>query len=139
MILDEAGHVIIQRAFDRQWRDPQRLGIAPHEAHRDIRAAVAHHRFGQQRVKLIEVARQQLVMPIDKLVLKAFGGTQQTRLQQRHQVVQLVEVVLDGRGGEQQDVFLVQRADEFPQERRAIAAVVGFVDDDDVPLLFGNG
>ena len=55
--------------------------------------------------------------------------------QQREQVVEFDQVVLHGRRGEQKHESPLQRVDELPIQRRPILAVVGLVDDDQVPGL----
>ena len=76
MHFDKSGHVIVQRPFIGPQRDWLGSGVAPRQPHRDIRAAISHHRFGQQAMQLIQVTRDELIAAIDKLLLEALGGTE---------------------------------------------------------------
>ena len=60
------------------------------------------------------------------------------RLQQRQQVVEFQQVVLHGRGAQQEQVPPLQGVDQLPVLRRAVLAVMGFVDDHQVPRGFGD-
>ena len=87
-----------------------------------------------KRVQLVHVLGRQLVPAVDELLLELLGRAQEPRLQQRHQVEQLLQVVLHRRGRQQEDVLLLQFTGEPPGLGVAIAQVMGLVDDDHVPL-----
>ena len=115
------------------------LRPAARELQADRAAAVADHHLAQQAVQLVDVARRQLVAAVDEVLLELPGRAQQARLQQRDQVEQLLEVVLHRRGGQQQDVLLLQLAGELPELGVAVAQVVGLIDDDQVPVAGQDG
>ena len=60
------------------------------------------------------------------------------RLQEREQIVQLQQIVLHRRGAEQEQVPPLQGVDQPPVLRGAVLAVMGLVDDHQVPGDFGH-
>ena len=84
-------------------------------------------------MQLVHVARGQLVVPVHEVPLELPRRAQQPGLQERDQVEQLLQVILHGGRGQQQDELLLDLAGELPGLGVAIAEVMGLVDDDDVP------
>src|SRR5206468_9855149 len=93
----------------------------------------------QQRMQLVDVLRQELV-PLGREALREVPlRAQQARLEKCDEVEQLVEIVLNGRGRQQENKLLLQLAGELPCRRRAIAQVVQLVDDHHVPPASEDG
>ena len=107
-------HVVIERLLIRPQVDPFGSSPAAGELQADRAAAVTDHDFAQEGVQFVHVPRRQLVAPVDKLPLELSGCAQQSRLQQRDQVEQLLQVVLHRGRGQQQDELLFQLAGELP-------------------------
>ena len=114
-------------------------GPAPSELQADRAAAIADHDFAQQAVQLVDVAGRQLVAPIHEVLLKLLGRAQESRLKQCDQIEELFQVVLHGRGRQQQDELLLQFAGKPPGLGRTIAQVMGFIHDDQVPFAPQDG
>ena len=73
-----------------------------------------------------------------ELLLEVGFCFQMTWFQQRQQAVQFDEIVLHGCRGEQKHVTTLQRVDELPEFCRAVSAMVGLVDNDQIPMSSGN-
>jgi len=112
---------------------------ATSEANVDRGPAVANHDLGNEPAQAIGIARHERVLLRDVLLLEAAEGVELPWPEQRDEVVEFNEVVLDGRGGEQEQVAAGERLDELPSDRVAVAQVVRLVDDDEVVALLGDG
>ena len=134
--------VLIQEAVER-------LLVAVRLGHQGLRIArrqvdvhqasrVADHHFAQQRTQPLAVAGVAGIAAADVLPLEVRLGLQMARFQQRQQVVKLQKVVLHGRGGEQEQMAAVQRVDELPVAGAAVLAMMGLVDDHQVPGRGGH-
>ena len=76
----------------------------------------------------VAIARITRISPTHVSCLEIGFGLEVAGLQQRQQVIEFQEVVLHGRGGQQQDVLLLQFAGKAPKMRSAVAQVVRLVD-----------
>ena len=90
-------------------------------------------------MELIHIARGKFIAPINKLLLEDAGGAQQTGLEQRHQVKQLLHIVLHGGRREQQDIFFAQLGGELPEDSVTVAQVVCLINDHQIPLVGEDG
>ena len=109
------------------------LGVARRQIELYEAPRIADHHFTQQRSQPVTVQRVARVAALDVLLLEIGFGAQMARGQEREQVVELEQVVLHGRRGKKEHEPPLQRIDELPVEGRAVLAVVGLVDDDQVP------
>ena len=114
------------------------LRIAGREVQIDEAARVANHHFTEQRAQSFAVAGIARVAARDELLLEVGLGLEMPRREQRQQVVQFDEVVLDGSRRQQKHEPALERVHHLPVQRRSILAVMGFIDDDQVPLLRGD-
>ena len=90
-------------------------------------------------MQLIHISRRQLVLAVDKMLLKLLGCAQKARLEERHQIEQLFQIVLNRRGGQEQDELFFQLAWRKPPKLGVtVAEVMGLVDDNHVPLAGQN-
>ena len=106
--------------------------VAPRELDLRVRALGADHHRGQQRAQLVGVARLEPVARGHELGAELRERADRAGPQQRHQVVELAQVVLHRRRGEQQQVARAELVDELPAEREVVAQPVRLVDDHEV-------
>ena len=67
--------------------------------------------------------------------LELFPGAELTRAQERDEVVQLAEIVLERRRGEEEDVVALDLLEKLVARGRLVLDLVCLVDDDEVPLV----
>ena len=112
--------------------DPDRHGVTARQLQRHDRARVADHRVAHQLAQPLGIGR------LARLAGGHVGGAkflerlEDAGLQQRQQVVELDQIVLHRRRGEQQQETLVERVDQLVALADAVAQVMGLVDDDEI-------
>ena len=99
-----------------------------------VGARVANHHLAQQAAEFLRLARLARAFRVNEARAEFLRGRQLAGLQQRDQVVEFFERVLDGRGGEQEQELARQGVDRLPGLRLAIPQVMRLVHDQQVPV-----
>ena len=123
-----------KRAFRLVRLEQHRLGPARRQVDAGVGASVANHHLAQQPAQLLRLARLVRLVLVHEPGAEFLGGRQLAGLQQRDQVVEFFERILDWRGGQQQQELARQDVDRLPGLRGAVAQVVRFVHDEHVPV-----
>src|SRR5688572_23338775 len=108
-------------------RKLERLGNA--------RPARADHHLRGELLEAFGIPRPTGITARDVAFLELAPGTELTRTQQRDEVVELAEVVLERSRSEQQNVVALDFLEELVARGRFVLDLVGLVDDDQVPSV----
>ena len=131
-IAHELRHVVVQAAFSGTQPDGEAVHAPGRERERDP-ATIAHHHVPEAVSQFRHVGRHPPVrapdVPFDEPVVRV----QSARLQEADQVEQLVHVILDRGGGQEQHVLLREAGDEPPVHAEPILEAMGLVHDHEVP------
>ena len=126
---------LIGRLLGRGGIDPARRGVPTRQFQRHDRPRIADHRVAHQVAQLVRVGRLARLARGHVSGAKFLLRLEDAGLQQRQQVVELDEIVLHRRGGEQQQKTLGQTVDQLVALAGAVAQVVGLVDDHQIERL----
>ena len=110
------------------------LGAARRQLDAGVGARVANHHLAEQAAQFLRLARLARALRVNEARAELLRRRQLARLQQRDQVVEFFERVLDRRGGEQQQELARQGVDRLPGLRLAVAQVMRLVHDQHVPV-----
>lgn len=130
------GYVAVEIDLRRGRPDDAGLREASRQHDLDLAAAVAHHHLAHPALQLRRISDAAGAGSV--LRPELLQVPEVPRLHGGDQMEQVIEAVLDRRGGEQQQRPRLQRAHQRSRGAVRIARAVGLVDDHQVPALRGD-
>ena len=126
-LVDEIAHLAVQPALCGALRDPQGFDPARGEHDVGVRAPGSDHHVLEQRAELRRVPRGALVVAGEEIPAELRERPDRPGTNQRREVVELAQVVLHRRRGQQHQVAGIEVVDELPSQGQVVAQAVGFV------------
>src|SRR5256885_8994842 len=105
------------------------------ERHRHARAARPHHHLRRQLLQRLGILWRFAIAAGEVKLLKVSPGAELARPEERHKVVELPQIVLQWRRGEEQQIISVDLLNESIRGGAVILDLVCLIDDDEVPAL----
>ena len=133
------GHLAVQLGLLRSGCDPVGARQAAGQHERDVAATVAHHHLPQSGVQAAEVASRLWTVPGAVAVAELARRTQVPGAHEGHELVEVAQAVLHGRGGEEDEMAGTQGAGQTTRGPARVAHPVSLIDHDQVPLGAGHG
>src|SRR5918992_2823038 len=99
----------------------------------DAGATRPNHHLRRQLLECLRVLRTARVAASDVCLLELAPGAELSGTQQRHEVVELAEIVLEWRRGEEEDVVALDLLEKLVAGGVLVLDLVCLVDDDEVP------
>ena len=99
-----------------------------------IRPRVSDHHLAEEPAKFLGFTRLARALGIDKTRAKLLGRRQLAGLKKRHEIIEFLDRILHGSGREQEQILAGQAVYRLPRLRVAIAQIMRFIHDEDIPL-----